>query len=70
MLPSPFYDEFPADIGGDEVWLRAQSAAHEAHAAPAAPAAPSCSLLRRLADMWSNIRVTTPAPAWARPPAS
>lgn len=67
MLPSPFYDEIPADMGGNEVWLRAQSAAHEAHTAAAAP---SCSLLRRLADMWSNIRVTTPAPAWARPPAS
>ena len=66
MLPSPFYDEFPADIGGNEVWLRAQSTAHEAHADPAAP---SCSLLRRLAAMWSNITVTTPAPAWARPPA-
>lgn len=66
MLPSPFYDEFPADIGGNEVWLCAQSTAHEAHAAPAAP---SRSLLRRLAAMWSDLAASEPAPAWARPPA-
>ena len=62
MLPSPFYDEIPADVGGNEVWLRAQSAAHEAHAAPAAP---SRSLLRRLAAMWASRPAA--APAWAKP---
>jgi hypothetical protein len=63
MLPSPFYDEFPADIGGNEVWLRAQSAAQEV------PAAPSRSLMRRLAAIWSDIFVAVPALAGARPPA-
>jgi hypothetical protein len=59
MLPTPFYDEVPADIGGNEVWLRAQAAADED------PPAASGWLLRRLAAMWSSRLVA--APAWPKP---
>ena len=59
MLPSPFYDEVPADIGGNEVWLRAQAAPDED------PASPGGTLLRRLAAMWANRPAV--APAWAKP---
>jgi hypothetical protein len=59
MLPSPFYEEVPADIGGNEVWLRAQAAPDED------PASPGGSLLRCLAAMWANRPLA--APAWAKP---
>lgn len=55
MLPSPFYDEVPADIGGNEVWRRAQAAPDED------PALPSGTLLRRLAAMWANRPAAAPA---------
>jgi hypothetical protein len=44
MLPSPFYDEVPADLGGDEVWVRAQATGDD----EAGPLAAGKTLLQRL----------------------
>lgn len=44
MLPSPFYDEVPADLGGDEVWVRAQAIGDD----EAGPLAAGKRLLQRL----------------------
>jgi hypothetical protein len=63
MLPSPFYDEVPQDIGGNEVWARAHASGHE-EAGNAARA-----LLERLLSLLSLLRAggARVTAGWGRP---